>query len=765
MKYNNGQLFIDKLQIASLSANGICVDLQSSGNRTQIKFDKSTDKRCEISCNIGKMILNKKHLMDSEYPNFLENNNNIEIMKIRLELQPNKICNLMDFSIRLDLSADCIADKKTAKESFHWIPAIKSDEADIIGDHFFRSPVVISTYNGKGAALIPEPEYQKDYTGASKYLDLKYRKDQSTNSKSTFASITYGKKRLRVSGHVYFQSENKSFQVDETGIDLSFYLIVFDNFSQTEILPKITSFVWDLYSKTYEKSILPQVILFNKYALYGNGMAMQYLWQKGSTANSGGICLTTLRREDGVIRGREYPDDIWFHAWFNNMRTAMELAWFGSTENNIKWMKRAKDIARLLLSAPQKNGLFPTIYIPQNDSWVASSAHGGGKDLYSLPDCSWAAIWLRKYTNEFGEIAKTDEFLKRLRDFICKNQDSSGGLPCWVDVNDFKADMRLNNTSAGALALWFIGEEMIGGNLSVKEQEINKIVLQKGSNFIIDNVIPQQKFEDFELYYSCSPNTIGYYDKNTCMFAQNSLALQWCTEALRVTYLATKDKKYLEWGTFCLNILCLYQQAWSNPNLDFYSFGGFGAMNTDGEWNDARQAQFAETLSNYYDVTEDFIYLRKAIAATRAGFALMVIDENKDVCPKNYQGTGVQFEVHGSSAENYGHTGEDKRSYQSGFHWGTGSALVTAAAMKKKYGDIWIDLGNKKAIGIDGIVVNEACFNDSSIFIDISTLEDVKEFELKFSDKSKADDYVIKIESYLTMYYENSRTYKIKKIT
>ena len=28
------------------------------------------------------------------------------------------------------------------------------------------------------------------------------------------------------------------------------------------------------------------------------------------------------------------------------------------------------------------------------------------------------------------------------------------------------------------------------------------------------------------------------------------------------------------------------------------AFGGYGVMNTDGEWNDARQAQFAETHSH-----------------------------------------------------------------------------------------------------------------------------------------------------------------------
>ena len=56
-------------------------------------------------------------------------------------------------------------------------------------------------------------------------------------------------------------------------------------------------------------------------------------------------------------------------------------------------------------------------------------------------------------------------------------------------------------------------------------------------------------------------------------------------------------------------------------------------MNTDAEWNDARQAQFAETLANFYDLTGNIEYLERAVAASRASFAFMVIDENKDVAP------------------------------------------------------------------------------------------------------------------------------------
>jgi len=51
-------------------------------------------------------------------------------------------------------------------------------------------------------------------------------------------------------------------------------------------------------------------------------------------------------------------------------------------------------------------------------------------------------------------------------------------------------------------------------------------------------------------------------------------------------------------------------------------------------------------------------------------------------------GTSFNGEFTGAMAENFGHSGFNERSGQSGFHWGTGSALATAAIFKAKLGNI-----------------------------------------------------------------------------
>jgi hypothetical protein len=68
-------------------------------------------------------------------------------------------------------------------------------------------------------------------------------------------------------------------------------------------------------------------------------------------------------------------------------------------------------------------------------------------------------------------------------------------------------------------------------------------------------------------------------------------------------------------------------------------------------------------------------------------------------------GTSYNGEFTGAMAENFGHSGYNKRSGQSGFHWGTGSALTTAIVLKQKLGDIYVDSGSQSANGVDGVIV------------------------------------------------------------
>ena len=116
-------------------------------------------------------------------------------------------------------------------------------------------------------------------------------------------------------------------------------------------------------------------------------------------------------------------------------------------------------------------------------------------------------------------------------------------------------------------------------------------------------IVPDLIFNDFEAYYSCSPKPLHAVDYWTGIRPHCNLSLQWACDQFLAVYELTGEKHWLHRGEYLLSILSLYQQVWNPSHLSGYLYGGFGVMNTDGEWNDGRQARFAVTYADYYRAT------------------------------------------------------------------------------------------------------------------------------------------------------------------
>lgn len=616
-----------------------------------------------------------------------------------------------------------------AGESFHWIPNLCPEPGYVAADHVFRSPACIVTAGEYSAALIPDLKELATQRTASCYLAMDF---------SGPPRITYGIAHTEPYSHVYYRLTGIPFSVSKSGTGLTAYLLTSSGASREAFLHAVSGFLWDTFASKLVKSTVPQTVPFFRYAEYGYSMALKYLWQPGPKPSTGGIVLSTFQHNDGVYGGREYRDDLWFHAWFNNLRTAAGMYCFGDALKKPEWKEKARSVARLLLTASGKEGIFSTIYAPHDGGWITSSRHGGGPGLYSLVDCAWAALWLRIFLRRSGEtLPGAEDFLKRFRRFLYRHQNPCGGFPCWVDADTLSHDPRLEDAACSSMPLWFLAEEVYHGHLSAGEHKKAMKVMEKGASHLKRAVIAQNRFEDFELYFSCSRKPIGFYDPVTRLYGQNTLAIQWCAGFLGRMYDLTGDPGHLKSGVYCTDLLCLYQQIWNPPYLSMVTFGGFGVMNTDAEWNDARQAQFAMTLAEFYERTGAFDYLERAVAAARASFALMAIRENRDICPSNYLGTAVNFEIHGGSAENYGHDGKNRRNYQSGFHWGTGSALTTAILLKDAYRDVYVDPSAGRALGIDGIGVTGVSFEQGAVVLELACLENTVEFDILIRDNAR----------------------------
>lgn len=590
---------------------------------------------------------------------------------------------------------------EAARQGFHWIPNIKAKPGQIAADHVFRSPAVMVQSGESGVAIIPDLDVLRADRPAPHFLDLQFPRGEAP-------FVEYGIAPSAPEGHTYYRRTGETFSPAAQMVRFACYVLVRQKTSREQLTGEAVRFLWSRYASAYTSSVKPQTVPFATYAEYGYDMALRTLWVNGPTPSTGGITLSTyLNPKTGRSGGRLYEDDLWYHSWFNNLRTAWGLYYWGKALDRPEWQRRAGEIARLILEAPRKDGLFATIYKSTDRTWQ-SSGQGGGADVFHLPDNAWTALWLLRYQQECEPLPGAREFLIDFTRALVRLQYADGAFPARVRVDSLQPDTVLDRSASAALPLWFLAEmwkrNMLPPDLKTQVAD----ALQRGADDLCRRILPAQQFDDFELYLSCSKKPLDFYDDVTAMHGQNTLSMQWSAEALLLAHKLLGKSNYLEAGKFCVDLLSLYQQIWNPPYLTLYGFGGFGVMNTDAEWNDARQAQFAETFVNFYEATGERMYFERAIAAARASFALVVMDENKDVAPRNYKGVQKNSETKGGSAENYGHRGRDLRAYQSGFHWGTGSALTTAAVLQSRYGDLFLDPQRREAFGINGLVVKQA---------------------------------------------------------
>lgn len=615
---------------------------------------------------------------------------------------------------------------EAARRDFHWVPNIKAAPDQIAADHVFRSPVVMIMAKDAGAAIIPDLEVLRDNRPAPHFLDLQFPRGEAP-------FIEYGITPSRPQGHVYYQRTNETFAPENRQVRFACYVLLRPKTSREQLTGDAAQFLWSRYAREYTATVKPQVTPYATYAQYGYKWALDTLWVKGPAPDTGGIALSTYRNiETGRYAGRTFENDLWFHSWFNNLRTAWGMHYWGEKLKRPDWTERARETARLILAAPREQGLFATIYRSHDRTWQ-SSGQGGGPEVYHLPDNAWTALWLLRFHKEREAIAEAPTFLTDFTRALLRLQHPDGSFPTRVFINSLAADPVLDKSASGALPIWFLAEMLQRDMLAPELRQQVRDAVRRGADDLRTRLVPAQMFDDFELYFSCSKKPLTFYDEVTEMRGQNTLAMQWSAEALLLAHKVLGDRAYLRAGQFSLDLLSLYQQVWNPPYLTLYAFGGFGVMNTDAEWNDARQAQFAETFANYYDATRNPAYFERAVAAARASFTLVVMDENKEMAPRNYQGVEKNNEKHGASAENYGHAGKDVRAFMSGFHWGTGSALTTAAVLKERYSDLYLNEKLRHAFGVDGVAVKLARWGARTVALETEATPNSAPIEGKMS--------------------------------
>ncbi len=569
-------------------------------------------------------------------------------------------------------------------------PSLVPEDDDIIGQHMFRSPALVVEGAQLGVALVVDIDVlDKSHAVPAAMSLLRGSQDD--------VDLVVGLRAQKVRDHV-FHTAGPPISPPGTGvIQHRYHVGLFPSAESGSSLKAARRKTWALGQLDRLARRLPQPS--QEYARQIYPGALDRLWEETEIQG---------RRVGAITANRSYRGDVWFSSWFNPLRSSYGLYHFGSVLANHDWVEMARATRTLALSAPSAGGLFPTLYVFGEDRWVESHHQGGGPGIFHLMDMSWTMYQLLRWHRD---LETDEETLARSREYanaLAALQRPDGGLPAFVDqqghpvtavdrpalIKDLEGrdgepyvlemirskweEARFVESAEDSASLLFLAT--LARLLPSTDEAITGVLsTARGiAAYLAARIVPSAKWTDFEVYFSCSPKSLDFYDHRSGQWPQNTLCMHHAAAGFLGLFEVTGDGQYLQLAGRVMDRLSLYQQVWDPPWLGLDGFGGYGVMNTDGEWNDARQAQIAETHFDFGRVTGEPEHTERAVAAARAAFTTVFLPASTS------RYSGWWRDPQGMAAENHGHAGRDELNGVSGFDWGSGSALATAAFFERQ---------------------------------------------------------------------------------
>jgi hypothetical protein len=586
---------------------------------------------------------------------------------------------------------------------FAWLPSLHEGGEGLSSDHFFRSPAVIAISRGAYAVLVPDLHLLAKHRPIPHALDLRV-----TGTKCEAPRLSYGLSTYGIGSHVYARHRRgQTASVNGGDVAYGFDLFFGEADAPREVTTRIAAFLWQTYGHVAFEEIRPQVLPFEEY-----GRRYSYAHELKRWATT-----VRINGKDCAGINNKSRHGANFHAWENDLHVAFGVAYYGNKWHSEDLRRIADGILQLSLAAPRKEGAFPCIYNFQDRKWegslyftARSADRYTGYDAAAMGVTSW---WQLYWYENYG---RDPEILQKVADyahFLSRAQLPSGAIPTYFYAGLAPAPQLLESATTALSGAVLAKTALLTGNPSLKAAAL------AAGRFIEDRVLPRLAFQDFETFYSCSPKPLCWTDNWSCILPQNTLSIEWGADQFLSLYRLTGESHWLRDGEYILSILSLYQQVWSPPYLHGYLYGGFGVQNSDGEWNDGRQARFVSTYADYYAATGKAEYLERAVAACRASFALMDMKENHENGINRQRIDWAPSE--GYSAENTYHNGpKDEQDGWTGFNWGSGGGLTASAYLEQQFGTVWVDGDARQAIPINGVAASILAWNGESISLKVS---------------------------------------------
>ncbi len=703
-------------------------------------------------------------------------------LSLELSLRPEPDCIGLYFTIKADGPAvinSCLVHldflpggksvMRTDRLDDCHVPHLIPKPGMVISDMVFRSPALIVRQDSLALALLPNLDRLNKDRPAHWIMDFEREGPHTT------PRLSLGIMHCKPAGHVYFMSEpDEQIEIPAEGLSFSGHILGRAD-AAADFTRSVLDFIWQRYGVPHYDSVLPQVLsyeelgqeamdcIFKRTNLYfefeyqgakraglstfgattEKDLKPMPAWATGLTskvyANFLSVTFEIMSRyglpekvDDLMLwslhkLGLPYLAQAWFQSWFNNLRTAYGARLLADTLDDDVLRQRSELVKDLALSAPVDDGIFPSVcFFPEGRVWWKKGTLAFKViDDYHTPDAATTGYMLLRWYRDIEQDPRLLEMAHGLARFFIKHQLPSGAVPTWIGGKSHKPMPTLIESASTAAPLMFMALLAI-----VDKNEAALESAKRMAEFLEREVIPGHLWYDYETFFSCTRKRLDFEDRRSTVPPQNGMSLCWASEGLRLMFEATRDEKYKGLMLAALDDLSFLQQAWDASVLSINTFGGFASINTDAEWNDAKQGLNAPVMMDSYLATGIPEYFQRGVAALRSCYATMLHPAFAEICPGNMIHYKEKYK--GTIYENYSHSGRDNviAGYQQP-DWGAGTAAFATAHAGLFYGDIYINLDHGHAFGINGCVVKRFEVKGETVELDVeSKVPDLSDWQV-----------------------------------
>jgi hypothetical protein len=616
-----------------------------------------------------------------------------------------------------------------------WIPHVSPFPDSVIGDHSLRSPAMIFADEATALALIPDADdlrYALE-SGYRIWLDYDHPERAITVCAGSYETahfhvayrripLAYHGQKARLRLHIVASS-------DPAALDNPYGMAA--------------RWIWDRWGRAGLRDGGSQRAPFSRYQAHVANWAFEpeprgwgdTVWQEfdlgGARCGAPAFIVDVAQHPSIPVEQRRWREQrsVWNQAWFSTQRSANGLLRYARQAGRRDLEERARLMTRVALCAPQTDGLFPSVYTAGGGEyclykdaagwdqarWTNSDRRprAASADAVHILDASFTARLLLEWHGLNPGETEALEYVRRYVGRLTSLQRADGSFPGWVEPDGaVPEELAAGPETAMSVTLLLELASLPAAQADGARANTGRTAAARaGLDYLERGPIRESRWEDFETYYSCSQwgaDRVGRKIERNGVYKSNTFSPFWCAEAFLAAYRLFGDQRLLAAGRRCLDELSLYQQVWQPPVLPVPTHGGFGVMNADAEWNDARQSLFAPLYLEYYGATGDPECFERGVSALRASFAMMYCPENAHV-KAAYERQHPSFgpESYGFMMENVAHggPGHDPIGPFTIYTWGNGAALEAAAKVRDLFGDVYVDAARGRAFGIDGCTV------------------------------------------------------------